>query len=170
MGILETWTLTISPVAVVKDVDITKLEVTHTENGVTKTTTITATGGSLNADVDTSISILVYFKNVGNVAATVMPWITIYRPDGMVYFDQGPAAPTSVDVGVEASALLPSFTMPSLQLSAEIRLYDWEQYWAAAVVRPAAIDLTTLMNLMLTMMVLTMMMTTIGKVMERVRI
>lgn len=168
--VFDTWTITIQPYQVTKNVKITSLSISYTQGGATKSTTISATGGSIQADPNTSITISVTYQNIGQATAYVQPWITVKKSDGSTHFDSGPAA-AAIAVGQTLTSTLPSFTMINDTLTATIRLYNYElMYWSypTPAEAEAGIDLNTILNFIITLILLITVMRTMGKVVERI--
>lgn len=172
MSILDTWTITITPLVTTKTAKITSITVTYYEKGAKKTANVT-NGGSINADVNTDVSIQVTYQNTGTATLRSLPWIVLYKEykDPSTIWVQGypiecggttlssapPAAyyPISVDVGATATNTFPTFKMPSNKLIAEVIVYDYDALvYAYGAVTPLGIDIQSLLSSSLSLVIL----------------
>jgi hypothetical protein len=183
--ILDTWTITITPLVTTKTAKITTIWVTYYEKGAKKIVNVT-NGGSINADVNTDISIQVTYQNTGTATLRALPWIVLYKEykDPSTIWLQGypiecggttlssapPATyyPISVNAGATATNTFPTFKMPSNKLIAEVRVYDYDTVYAYGAVTPLGIDIQSLLSSSLSLIILVIVLSVIVAYVGRV--
>jgi len=189
-SILDTWTITITPLTTAKTAKIITIWVTYYEKGTKKTTNLTSSGGSINADVNTEISIQVSYQNTGTTTLRALPWIVLYKEykDPSTVWVQGypiecggttlstaPSGytPVSVNAGASTSNTFPTFKMPNNKLIVEVRIYDYDALYAYGAVTPLAvtplgIDIQSLLSSSLSLIILVIVLSIIAAYVGRV--
>jgi len=137
--IVETGSRQCATLVVTPPAKIAQLTVTYTEQGVEKTINLT-NGTSINADVNTDVTIKITYQNTGTATLRTLPWIVLYKEykDPSTIWLQGypiecggttlaPAppngSPISVSPGATVTNTFPTFKMPNNKLLAELRIY-----------------------------------------------
>jgi len=161
---LTTWTLTIQPQVVTKAAKIVQLTVSYTQKGAAKTEVIPSSGATIYADPNTPISISVTYQNTGDTLLKALPWITVYK-DTSTYLDTYyvgsspyyPYTPIELAPGATDTKSFPTFTMPNATLTAEIRIYDWEELLEVfALTLDTSTILPQILNIMLVAVMLSL--------------